>query len=250
MEDTMTEPLAASEPHSEPARPEVEPTELVTGSTRSQRAEAPPADDAPVERQGPLFELLDLVGGRWPLEALSSVDKVRMALRAGGAALGLAALYGVVIGSTDLQLALGNAWKLPGVLALSSLTALPAGLLAHRLTGGRRGSSSLFASTAAGNFAAALVLAALAPLVALYYHTTAMLGAPLAMGTGMLALVVGIGSGARLMWRARDGKMQIFLPTAVLLVVQLLAMLQFLHLASPILPEATVFEAGIEGALK
>lgn len=214
--------------------------------------ETPAADGviAVRERQGPIFELLDLVGGRWPLESLTGVQKVRMALRAGGAALGLAALYGVVVGSTDLQLALGNAWKIPGVLALSSLTALPAGLLAHRLTGGQRGSSSLFASTAAGNFAAALVLAALAPLVALYYHTSTMLGAPLAMGTGLLALAVGIGSGARLMLRVHDGRVQTLVPTGVLLAVQLLAMLQFLHLASPILPEATVFEAGIEGVLR
>lgn len=199
---------------------------------------------------GPKLELLDLVGGRWPLERQGSAQRVQMALRAGGAAIALASFYGVVIGSTDLGLALGNAWKLPGVLALSTLTALPAGLLAHRLMGGQRGSSNLFTATMAGNFAAALVLASLSPLVALYYHTSTLLGAPLAMLTGSLALFVGVGSGIRLMWRSEELRKALVVPTLVLLVVQLLAMLQFLHLASPILPEATIFESGLEGMLQ
>jgi hypothetical protein len=189
-----------------------------------------------------LTDLFDLVGGRWPVEEQGSAQRLQMAIRAAFAALGFAALYGVAAGSTDPVLALGNAWKLPMVVFLSTMVALPAGLLAWKLTGAARGASALVLGVAAGNFAATLVLASLSPLVALYYHSSAFWGGPLAMGTTVLALVVGMGSAGRLV--LRDGHAR--LPFGVLAGVQLLALLQFVHIASPILPETTVFDRGAD----
>lgn len=188
--------------------------------------------------------LIQLVGGRWPMEEEGSAQRLQMAIRAAGATVILGAVYGIAAGSTDWMLALGNAWKVPMVLLLSALTALPAGLLAFKVLGGEEGASQLVVSSAAGNFAAALVLASLSPLVALYYNSTAFWGAPLAMASCAAALAVGMFSAARLM--RRMGTIRMSIPFAVLAATQLLALLQFTSLASPILPELTVFDHGAD----
>lgn len=187
-------------------------------------------------------ELFELVGGRWSMEEQGTSQRLQMAIRAAAAALGFAALYGLAAGSTDLSLALGNAWKLPMVVFLSTVCALPAGLLAWKLTGAEKGATELVVGVAAGNFAATLVLAALSPLVALYYHSSAFWGGPLAMGTVVLALLVGMGSAGRLILRGGHAR----LPFGVLAGVQMLALLQFIAIASPILPESTIFDRGVD----
>ncbi|MCB9675196.1 MAG: hypothetical protein H6737_08765 [Alphaproteobacteria bacterium] len=188
-------------------------------------------------------ELFELVGGRWPMEEQGTAERLQMAIRAAGAAVLFAAVYGLAAGSTDMALALGNLWKLPMLVVLSTLCSLPAGLLAWKLSGASDGASKLVVGVAAGNFAATLVLAALSPLVALYYNSSAYWGGPLAMGTVALALVVGLFSAWRLMLRAGSAR----LPFGVLAVVQMLALLQFTHIASPILPEQTFFDLGVDG---
>lgn len=190
--------------------------------------------------------LFELVGGRWPVEEEGSAQRLQVAIRAAGAAVGFAMLYGLAAGSTDPMLALGNLWKVPAVVVLSALTALPAGLLAHRLFGPEAGTSRLVVALAAGNFAATLVLAALSPLIALYYNSSAFWGAPVALASVAAALVVGLFSGGRLLHRSGGG-WGMRVPLAVIAVVQLLALLQFTHLASPILPEQTVFDRGADG---
>jgi hypothetical protein len=192
--------------------------------------------------------LFQLVGGRWPMEEEGSAQRVQMAIRATGAAVVLAAAYGIAAGSTDLLLAAGNAWKVPMVVVLSGLTALPAGLLAFKVLGGEKGASQLVVSAAAGNFAATLVLAALSPLVALYYNSSTFWGAPLAMTSCALAVAVGLFSAGRLM-RRMPHAIKMTVPFAVLAAVQLLALLQYTHLASPILPEQTVFDHGADALL-
>lgn len=192
-----------------------------------------------------MSRLFELVGGRWPMEEQGNSQQLQMAIRAAVAAVIFAAIYGVAAGSTSLALALGNAWKVPMVVLLSALTALPAGLLAFKVLGGEGQASQLVVSVAAGNFAATLVLAALSPLVALYYNSSAFWGAPLAMATVAAALVVGFFSAGRLMLRVKRTPMM-SVPFVVLCAVQLLALLQFTHIASPILPEKTVFDAGAD----
>lgn len=211
-------------------------------------------------------DLFQLVGGRWPAEKQGSSERLQMAIRATGAAVLLAAGYGLAAGSTDLMLAAGNAWKVPMIVVLSALTALPAGLLAFKLLGGEEGASKLVVSAAAGNFAATLVLAALAPLVALYYNSTDLWGAPLAMGTCTLAVGVGLFSAGRLMRRmaptsgtsrtddvprpSPPSTPRMGIPFTVLAATQLLALLQLTSLASPLLPEQTIFDGGADQLLE
>ncbi len=204
--------------------------------------------------------LFQLVGGRWPAEEQGSAERLQMAIRATGAAVVLGAGYGLAAGSTDLMLAVGNLWKVPMIVVLSGLTALPAGLLAYKVLGGEEGASKLVVSAAAGNFAATLVLAALSPLVALYYNSTEFWGAPLAMATCALAVGVGLFSAGRLMRRmnlaaaeddeAPPRKHTMAIPFVVLATTQLLALLQLTSLASPLLPEQTFFDGGVDQLLE
>src|SRR5690606_18761982 len=143
-------------------------------------------------------------------------------------------------------LAFGNLWKVPMVLLLSSLFALPAALLTWRVTGTVGRASDLLIGLSAANLTGALVLFVLAPLVALYYHTSGWLGGALAIAATVLSVLVGAGVLVRAVWlrasaaaRQPGALLRLGAPVAVLGVVYLLTMSQLLFLASPILPEIT-----------
>jgi hypothetical protein len=196
--------------------------------------------------------LLDVVSGaKLAEEDDGPARRAQLAARALPITAGLAAVYGVAVGSMDVSSAAANAWKVPMVVLLSAAFAMPAALLTWKLVGSKQRASDLVLGQAAGVLAAALVLAVLAPLVALYYHTTAWLGAVLAMGTATLALFAGVGIGLRAVWRRRPegfgGGAISLAPVMVLVTVQLASMAQLVAIASPILPEVTVFDGGLEG---
>ena len=77
------------------------------------------------------------------------------------------------------------------VVLLSCAFAAPAGLLAWRLSGTRVRGSDLALGFSGGVFGGTLVLAVLAPLVALYYHSSAWAGPVLGIGSVGLALLAG-----------------------------------------------------------
>lgn len=197
------------------------------------------------------LSLFDLASGK-PLsrEEEGTSHRMQIVVHATLATVVFAAIYGVAAGSTDLGLALGNIVKMPMVILLSAMTALPVGLVAWKLTGAPNRASDLVIGVAAGNFSAALVLATLAPLVALYYHSSGYLGGALALAVGALALVVGLFNVVRAVLNRAPGdllrKGRVFLPLAALVCVELLSLVQFIHIASPILPEVTVFDGGMD----
>ena len=108
--------------------------------------------------------------------------------------------------------------------------------------------SELLLSAAVANFTASMVLAVLAPLVALYYHSSDFLGGSVAVGACVLALLSGLAILLRTVHARTERLLSIRVggPTMVLVGLQLLAMLQFVSLASPILPEITVFDGGAD----
>ena len=131
----------------------------------------------------------------------------------------------------------------------SAVSALPAGLLAWKLIGARHKASDLVMGVASAVFSGTLVLAVLAPLVALYYNTSGFLGGTLAMATGGLALVTGLVILLRAVWmRVPKGtsRFSVAAPVAVIMGIQLATLLQFIYVASPILPEVTVFDGGAD----
>jgi hypothetical protein len=175
--------------------------------------------------------------------------RIQLTLAAGLAALVFAALWGLAAGSTDLGLALGNAVKVPMVVLLSAIASVPAGMLALRLTGMPYSARDLVFAFAPALFAGTLTLAVTAPLVALYYHTSVWAGPYLAMGSAAIALVVaGLLFARNAMRRAstEHERNVVMLPVFVTIGFQLATMLQLVSLASPILPETTVFDTGVD----
>ncbi|MDP2305462.1 MAG: hypothetical protein Q8P18_05500 [Pseudomonadota bacterium] len=209
------------------------------------------------------LELFNLAGGK-PLskEEEGGTRRAQIVVRATLASVVFAAIYGLAAGSTDMALAVSNVYKLPMVILLSTVCSLPIGLLAWKLLGAPNRASDLLLGAAAGNFTASLVLAALAPIVALYYHTSGHLGGILAIAAGSIATLLGLWNTFRAVWTRRpadepahglNGTAMSLLrapallaPVGLMIVAQLASLVQFIHVASPILPEITVFDGGAD----
>lgn len=192
-------------------------------------------------------DLLDVARGRRP-DDLGPAQGIRLMAGAALSSLAFVGAWGLAAGSTDALLALSNAAKVPMVLLFSVLAALPAGLLAHRLSDSPESTRSLLLTFAGSIFAGSLVAAVLAPLVAVYYVSSAWAGPYLGIGSAFLAVAVAalllLRSGAPETTPA-DRKSQL-IPKLVFAVVTLGVMPQFIALASPILPEHTIFDEGID----
>jgi hypothetical protein len=195
-----------------------------------------------------LSELMSVTcGGAIPQTRARETMLAVIALVAG---LGLAAVWGLAAGSASPALALADAYKVPMVILLSALTALPAGLVTLRLTNGKLGGAQLASAFATSIFGGTLVLATLAPLVAIYYHTSVVAGVPLALGSVFVALATASllfarNVGQRL--RYPDGRAGSRLAVFVLVAIFLAALLQFVALASPIIgTHGTGLEGGFD----
>src|SRR5687768_4904180 len=76
-------------------------------------------------------------------------------------ALVLGAVWGIAAGSSSAALAISNAYKVPMVILLSTVCAVPAGLLAWKLSGIKYRGMDLLQSFIVGVFSATMVLAVL-----------------------------------------------------------------------------------------
>ncbi len=165
------------------------------------------------------------------------------------AGLVLSSLWGLAAGSTSPTLALANAYKVPMVILLSALTALPAGLVTLRLANAPLAAGQLVSAFATSIFGGTLVLATLAPLVAIYYHTSSKAGLPLALGSVFVALATasllfGRAVARRVAGQAKRGTSLV--AVGVLVALFLTALLQFVAMASPIIAETTPFDGGFD----
>lgn len=197
-------------------------------------------------------QLFQLAVGRELNSEESSAARWQLALRASLASSGLAALFGLAAGSANLQLALKNIYKVPMVLLLSGLFAIPAGAFVWKLLDEKNKTSELVLAIAAGNLNASIVLALFAPLIALYFHTSDHFGMPLALVAIVLALLGGIVVFCRSALRAANpfsSNWVVGVPLVVVLGMQLACALQLVQIASPILPSPTVFRGGIDGLI-
>lgn len=159
-------------------------------------------------------------------------------------------VFGVAVGSTALGLALGNVLKVPIVVVLSGLFALPSAVLALRVLGSPVRATDLWLSQATATLAAALVLASSAPLIGLFYHSSEAFGGLAAVGTVFAAIAAGLYVFVRALRARTDGtKKRAFIPAVALVTLQLLAVVQLVGLASPILPEVTPFSNGADSLL-
>jgi len=200
-----------------------------------------------------LASLIALVGGG-PLagDEDGPARRVQLAAAAAGSAAGLCALYGLAVGVHEPSLLLGNLYKVPMVVLLSAAAALPVGLLTWKLVNSAQSALDLVLGTASGVLTGGLVLAVLAPLVAVYYATSSWLGPVVALGAAGVATCVGLAVMARAVVQRRPEGSPLALATApvgAMALVQLAMLLQLIAVASPILPEITVFDGGMDRLL-
>jgi hypothetical protein len=177
-----------------------------------------------------------------------------LAVLAIATALVLSSLWGVAAGSASASLAVANAYKVPMVILLSALTALPAGLVTLRLTNAKLSAVELASAFALAIFGGTLVLATLAPLVAIYYHTSSKAGVPVAMGSvfislGTATLLFGRSVARRVLEKTGDattGRAASLLAVIVLVTLFVAALAQYVAVASPIIGEVTRFDGGFD----
>ncbi|MCH9684418.1 MAG: hypothetical protein K0V04_23490 [Deltaproteobacteria bacterium] len=196
--------------------------------------------------------LLHMITGRPVEQGEGRARRSQLMLTAGLLSLVFVALWGLAVGSASLGLAIANIYKVPMIILLSALCSAPAGLLALRISGADYRASDLMFSFVTAVFSGSLVMGVLAPVVALYYHTSAWAGPFLGMGSSFLALAVGGFVFVRATQRRRKVDTMpssLTLPIVVMLVMNAACLLQLVALASPILPEATIFEGGVDGVI-
>ena len=181
--------------------------------------------------------------------AESRSHQIVLAISALFAGLVLSSLWGLAAGSTSATLAVANAYKVPMVIFLSALTALPAGLVTLRLVNATLPAHKLVGSFATSIFGGTLVLATLAPLVAIYYHTSSIAGLPIVLGSVFVALATASLLFGRSVARQLAGdprRRASLVAVGVLVALYLAALLQFVAMASPIIASATPFEGGFD----
>lgn len=180
---------------------------------------------------------------------LTRSNQIMLTIAALLAALVLSSAWGIAAGSSSAAMSLANAYKVPMVILLSACAALPAGLVALRLANASLGSLELISAFATAIFGGTLVLATLAPLVAVYYHTSSRAGVPLALGSVFVALATATLVFGRSVHRrvgAAPGRAASLVPVVILVVLFSAALMQFVALASPIIGAGTAFDGGFD----
>jgi hypothetical protein len=202
-----------------------------------------------MEPRSQLAQLMTLTVGGELAQPSSRAQHTMLSVLAILASLALASIWGVAAGSASAALSIANAYKVPLVVLLSALTALPAGVVTLRLTGAGLAARELVSAFATSIFGGTLVLATLAPLVAIYYHTSSAAGVPLALGSVFVALATASLLFGRAVARRvadRPGRKASVVAVGILVVLFLAALLQYVALASPIIGEVTPFNGGFD----
>lgn len=165
------------------------------------------------------------------------------------AGLVLSSIWGLAAGSSSPALAMADAYKVPLVILLSALTALPAGVVALRFANAKLAAADLINAFATAIFGGTLVLATLAPLVAIYDHTSSKAGVPLALGSVFMALATATLLFSRAVRRkvsGQGGRAASLVPVVILVVLFSAALMQYVALAAPIIGEVTRLSGGFD----
>ncbi len=154
----------------------------------------------------------------------------QLSIAAMAASIAMAALWGAAAGSAVPALAIQNLYKLPLIVVLSAIGAVPAGLLAWKLVRIERPARDLLLAYASSIFLGAAIMLVLSPLV---------------------ALAVGILTFVRTLWvrpsgEDKVGAIRALVPAIVLVVTFALTLSQLVATFSPILPEDTAFGLGVD----
>jgi hypothetical protein len=164
--------------------------------------------------------------------------------------LGFAAVWGLAAGSAAPALAVANIYKVPMVLALSAVVALPAVLVTRHLLRVPIAPFALCAALVVSLYRASLLLLGFAPLLGVYAYTSQWVAPWLAQGSALLALVCGGVSLRSELARLPAPRLQLWALGLIATATLSLSLLQLVSLATPVLTLPTVFGSGIDGVLR
>jgi hypothetical protein len=164
--------------------------------------------------------------------------------------LGFAAIWGLAAGSAAPALAVANIYKVPMVLALSAVVALPAALVTRHLLRVPITPFELCSALVTSLYRASLLLLGFAPLLGVYAYTSQSVAPLLAQGSALMALMCGVVSLRSELARLSAPRSQLWLLGAVVATTLALSLLQLVSLATPVLTMPTVFGGGIDGLLR
>lgn len=200
----------------------------------------------------PFSTVFHLIGNRpsTSLDEISRTQRALMIITSLLAAITLSALWGLAATSTSMTASLGNVIKVPTLLVGSGLAALPLVCVLWKFVGpAETRLSGMMLAYASALFGSTLLLAVMAPLVAIYQHSSSWAGPRIAYGSA-IAAVVAFGF---FFWRtlrrvsvpgASLGKLAI--PAVALIVVQGLALAQLASVTTPVFRDRTIFGHGID----
>ncbi len=196
-----------------------------------------------------ISQLLDFVSpGPNDGAPLGRAQRTLISVQAVLASLLFAGAWGIAAGSHAHHFALGNAVTVPLLLLVSSVAALPPGLLVFRLTAREGRVSDLLVSHAMACFTGTLVLALLAPIVALYQHSSSWAGPAIALASAFVGLGVACAILLRILGKlVKPGtRRSLVVPVVLLVVLQIAALMQLASVAPAVFPTRTVFGRGVD----
>jgi hypothetical protein len=201
--------------------------------------------------------LMDLVrlatGGTLAEEDETPARRAQLAILALCVSLVMASLWGLAAGSSVPTLAIHNAYKLPLMVLLAGISAVPVGLLSWKIAGVPQKARELLYGYALSVFIGCCVLTVLSPLVALYYFSSTTAGPVFAMGTVFLGMLVASFTFVRVVrarLHAETGQAEVgwrpAVPGIILAITFVATLGQLIALFAPILPESTPLRGGID----
>jgi hypothetical protein len=164
--------------------------------------------------------------------------------------LGFAAVWGLAAGSAVPALAIADIYKVPMVLALSAMVATPAVLVTRHLLRLRVSPVAILSALVNSLYRGSLVLLGIAPLLGVYAYTSQRVAPLLAQGSAFFAVLCGAYALRGELSRLDLPRWRLTVLGGVMAVTLLLALLQLVSLATPVLTLPTVFGHGIDGVLR
>lgn len=200
-----------------------------------------------------LSRLMDLVCGRpVPEEERGPMKALATAMNAALISTGVSLVWGIGASVRAPHLMLQNVWKVPAIMLLGAAFSLPVSALMWKLSDTPGRAIDLLRSFFVGLLGGGLVLAAVSPLIGLTYGSSRFMGPTFAQGSVLLALATGIGIFIRAVWVSRPegaSRRRFLAPVVTLAAAFSLCVVQLVAMFSPILPERTVWDRGIDRAV-
>lgn len=152
--------------------------------------------------------------------------------------------------TSSFAAATSNILKVPMLLIVSALATLPAVLFfAKVFSGSNTRASALLLAYSSAFFGGTVTLAVLAPIVALYEHSSSFFGPHAALASAAVAFVVAVVLLVRTIRRVASGvpRKSLLFPVAALVLLQGAALAQLSASVSPVFDHRTPFGHGVDG---